>query len=167
MAKTKIVSNKVANIISTKEISGDRNPSVYLSRLAQQNVREGEMPLNKNKFLDESSISTYSFTAGNGVNTYFNAIVASGSGAVVKGWVEVSIYIGTDNNRDYLWPTGTSLTSAQKNLFFSTAYNIIGSTDADNELDTYQYRAGYQLYNNSGGSLTYYLKFRGFVLRVQ
>lgn len=77
----------------------------------------------------------------------------------------MSVYVDTDANSNYLWPTGTSLTTSQKQLTMTTLNNIIGSTDVPNELEPDQVRYGCRLVNNSADTHTYYVYVRFLFIR--
>lgn len=117
MIKTKVVNNRVINVLSTKEVLADRTPSVYLSRLPQQNVREGEFLGNKLKNTFASPVTKTPFTLATNTGATVTVTLTANDGQLILAFPQINLYVDvTEADPDYLWPTGTALTSAQKNL---------------------------------------------------
>lgn len=76
-----------------------------------------------------------------------------------KGFPSISLYIDTDNDADYFFPHGSSLTSAMRDFDFKYFLD-----KADLDTNQYQNKARFYLKNNDASQHTYYLKIKWIYL---
>lgn len=170
MPKPKLADRREIPRIPLKQISVERAGSPFLTNLERQHVREGELPLSKSKFLEDSDIASISITMTTGSGLNFNSTLTIQERAVknipIKGWSQINIYVAQDNDPDYLWPTGTALTTEQKKLQISQIHNIVGFETPKNDIDINQQRVACRLVNTSADTQTYYVYVHWIFVRV-
>jgi len=164
MPKIKLADKREIPSIPLKQISQERVGSPYLTRVEQQHVQEGELPFKKLRiFEDTDLVSGFSITSATVTSNFFNALLTT---EVTKPKVltEVNIYVGTDNDINYLWPNGISLSSSQKNFSLTLLPQITMETTLASDLRFNQQRIGFNLRNQSSDTHTYYIYFRFTIL---
>lgn len=180
MAKIKTIKPQEITSRPLKEVMLERKPVTYLHRVEQQNVREGELPFNKVTNFEDTDVAPFSITSATATSNFFNALITTQLGEKIKVLTEMSIYVDTDADPNYLWPTGPSLTGSQKNLIVTVLPQLVGSDIAPNTeggstvsaanvgrtLGLNEQRIGFNLRNQSADTHTYYCYLRFVVIRL-
>jgi hypothetical protein len=183
MVKVKLADKREIPRIPLKQISVERVGSPYLTRVEQQHVRSNELGFSKISNFEDTDVAPFSITSATVTSNFFNALVSAVPGEKIKVLTEMNIYVGTDADPNYLWPTGASLTSSQKNIIVTVLPQVVGSALAPNEegsdgvsglsspnvgktLGLHQQRIGFNFRNQSADTHTYYLYLRFVVIRL-
>lgn len=160
MARVKKGNQRITTRVSYGDVNTGREYTPFISRVSQQNIREGELAGRKSKFVRAAPT-----VSGNPVTLVANEpativiTLTANDANVIIAWPQINIYLSsTGGNRDDLWFSGDNVSSADALLQIGFTQQI--GTQSTSGLASNQARVEGEMVNRDSSTHTYSIHVR-------